>query len=139
MKDKLILNPNYVEYGEISSAIHKGTEFEIKIKVQFNKKVKNPILAYTIKDLKGTEITGTNTMLEGNNIEVAYPGDIFVITFKQKMNLQGAQYLISLGCTGYELDNFVVYHRLYDIINLQVLSDRNTIGFYDMESTVEIN
>ena len=153
-KEKLLLNPNYVEYGEgvatmidfaiideygdISSTLHKGTEFEIKVKVQFNQTVKNPIVAYTFKDLKGTEITGTNTMLEGNNIDIAHAGDVFVVKFKQKMDLQGGQYLLSLGCTGYELDTFVVYHRLYDMINVQVLSERNTIGFYDMNSSVEI-
>lgn len=153
-KEQLMLNPNYVDYGEgiaqiidfavideygnISSTLHKGTEFEIKVKVQFNKKIKNPIVAYTFKDLKGTEITGTNTMLEENNIEIANPGDVFVVTFKQKMDLQGGQYLLSFGCTGYQLDTFVVYHRLYDMVNVQVLSDRNTIGFYDMNSTVEI-
>ena len=95
-------------------------------------------MAYTIKDLKGTEISGTNTMLEGNNIDIARPGDEYVVSFKQKMQLQGAQYLISFGCTGYEIDQFVVHHRLYDMINLQVVSDRNTIGFVDMDTKVDI-
>ena len=34
------------------------------MKIQFKKDVDHPIFAYTIKDRKGTEITGTNTMLE---------------------------------------------------------------------------
>ena len=153
-KDNMLQNPNFLEYGdnraqitdfaiidengEFASAIYKGTEFTIKVKVRFNSKIKNPILAYTIKDLKGTEITGTNTMLEGNNIDVAKPGEEYIVTFKQKMTLQGAQYLVSFGCTGYELDEFVVYHRLYDILNLQVISERNTIGYVDLESNVAI-
>lgn len=153
-KENMLQNPNFVEYGndkativdfavfdengEIASAIHKGTEFTIKLKVRFHETIKNPILAYTIKDLKGTEITGTNTMLEENNIDIAKPGEEYVVTFKQKMTLQGAQYLISFGCTGYELDEFVVYHRLYDVVNLQVISDRNTIGYVDLDSGVKI-
>lgn len=153
-KDMMNQNPNFVEYGddkacivdygifdengELSSAIYKGTDFTIKVRVHFNEEVNNPILAYTIKDLKGTEVSGTNTMLEGNNIEIAMPGEEYVISFRQKMMLQGAQYLISFGCTGYEIDQFVVHHRLYDMINLQVVSDRNTIGFVDMDSNVEI-
>lgn len=153
-KESMLQNPNFVEYGdgraqiydfaifdengEIASAIHKNTEFTIKLKVRFNEEIKNPILAYTIKDLKGTEITGTNTMLEENNIQFAKPGDEFVVSFKQNMTLQGAQYLLSFGCTGYELDEFVVYHRLYDIVNLQVISDKNTIGFVDLNAEVDI-
>ena len=30
----------------------------------------------------------------------------------------------------------MVYHRLYDICHIQVLSDYNTIGVFDMESRV---
>lgn len=52
------------------------------------------------------------------------------------MTLQGGQYLLSLGLTGYRLETFVVYNRLYDICNIEVLSTRNTIGFYDMDTTV---
>ena len=52
------------------------------------------------------------------------------------MMLQGGQYFLSLGLTGYEGDKLVVYHRLYDICHIQVLSDYNTIGVFDMESRV---
>ena len=34
------------------------------MKVAFHETVEDPIFAYTLKDLKGTEITGTNTMFE---------------------------------------------------------------------------
>ncbi len=31
--------------------------------------------------------------------------------------------------TGYERDKFEVYHRLYDVLNLTVISDKDTVGF----------
>ena len=92
---------------------------------------------FTIKDIKGTEITGTNTMLENTNLKEGKAGEIVSVQFKQSMDLQGGQYLLSLGCTGYEVEEFVVYNRLYDACNIEVLSTRNTIGFYDMKSLVE--
>ena len=58
--------------------------------------------------------------------------------FTQEMNLQGGEYLLSLGVTGYEEDDFTVYHRLYDVLNLTVISDKNTVGFYDMNSRIEV-
>ena len=64
---------------------------------------------------------------------------IIDVVFEQKMVLQGGQYLLSLGCTGFETDNFVVYHRLYDVCNIQVLSDRNTLGVVDMFAEVSVN
>ena len=54
------------------------------------------------------------------------------------MNLQGGEYLLSLGLTGYEGDRFQVYHRLYDALNITVVSDKNTVGYYDMNSRISV-
>ena len=54
------------------------------------------------------------------------------------MNIQGGQYLLSLGCTRYDGDELRVYNRLYDIINLSIVSEKNTVGFYDMNSKIEV-
>ena len=40
------------------------TEFTIHMRVEFNEDIPAPIFAFTIKNIKGTEITGTNTMVE---------------------------------------------------------------------------
>ena len=63
-------------------------------------------------------------------IEPAKKGDIRTISFTQKMTLQGGEYLLSLGCTGYEKEEFKVHHRLYDVCSLGVVSDKNTVGFH---------
>ena len=40
--------------------------------------------------------------------------------------------------TGYEEENFTVYHRLYDVMNMTVVSDKNTVGYYDMNSSIQV-
>jgi teichoic acid transport system ATP-binding protein len=60
------------------------------------------------------------------------------VTFTQEMNLQGGDYLLSLGVTGYEDDDFTVYHRLYDVLQVTVISDKDTVGFYDMNSVISV-
>ena len=50
------------------------------------------------------------------------------------MDLQGGEYLLSLGCTGYKDGDFTVYHRLYDVCNITVIADKNSVGYYDMNS-----
>ncbi|MBQ1607440.1 MAG: Wzt carbohydrate-binding domain-containing protein, partial [Lachnospiraceae bacterium] len=55
-----------------------------------------------------------------------------------EMNLQGGEYLLSISCTGYEYGEFRVFHRLYDVINLTVVSDKDTVGYYDMNSTTTV-
>ncbi len=124
--------------GELSNLLLKGKPFTIKMKVRFEETVRDPIFAFTIKDSKGTEITGTNSMIEGCETGLARAGDVMTAEFAQEMNLQGKDYLLSLGCTGFVNGEFVVYDRLYDIVNLTVIADKNTVGYYDMNSQVRV-
>ena len=65
------------------------------MKIEFHKDLQEPIVAFTIKDMKGTEITGTNTMYE--KIEVPakrYGGGGF---FHPEDGSSGGSYLISLA------------------------------------------
>ena len=148
------VNPETLEYGtkqaEIVSyyitdkndvqttAILKGDEFTMHMKVKIGQDLPAPIFAFSIKNIKGVEITGTNTMFEKTFLESVKVGQVLEITFRQKMRLQGGDYLISLGVTGYEKDTFKVYHRLYDVLNITVVSDKDTVGYFDMESQVEV-
>ena len=45
---------------------------------------------------------------------------------------------MSTSCTGYENGDFNVYHRLYDVCSISVVSDKNTVGFYDMDSQITV-
>ena len=83
-----------------------------------------PIFTYTIKDKKGTELSGTNTMFEGTDIKPVNAGDEYEVSFTQKMTLQGGEYLLSMSCTGFEKGEHVVYHRLYDVANITVISNK---------------
>ncbi len=126
------------DMGDFSSAIIKGKDFTVKMKVAFASEVPDPIFAFTIKNIKGEDITGTNTMYEKVNPGSAQPGDVYEIAFTQRMQLQGGAYLLSLGCTGFEGGEFTAYHRLYDVFNLDCISDKNTVGYYDSESKVQL-
>ena len=124
--------------GTESKSIIKGSQFTIHMKVRFMADLPAPIFAFSIKTVKGTEITGTNTMFEKAFLEPVKAGAVKDITFTQKMSLQGGEYLLSFGVTGYDGNDFQVYHRLYDALDLTVISDKNTVGFYDMDSTVTV-
>lgn len=151
-KTGVLQNPNYQEYGdrraeildfgllnehgEVASILEKGKEFSVIMRFRLNEAIRNPIFAFTIKDPKGTELCGTNTMLQGATLENTPAGLTGVVRFRQRMTLQGGQYFLSLGLTGYVGDDLVVYHRLYDICHIQVFSDYNTIGVFDVESGI---
>ena len=124
--------------GTKSNAIIKGMNFGIHMRVRFQDDIPAPIFAFTVKNVKGTEITGTNTMFEKAFLEPVKAGAVKEITFKQRMTLQGGDYLLSFGVTGYDGNDFQVYHRLYDALDVTVISDKNTVGFYDMESAITV-
>ncbi len=120
-------------------AVEHSEAGDTKMKVVFHESIQEPIMAYTFKDIKGTEITGTNTLFEKMAVEHSEAGDTCTVTFRQDMFLQGGEYLLSFGCTGYKDGEFTVFHRLYDACNITVVSNKNTVGFYDMNSKVEIH
>lgn len=127
------------ERGVKSTAVIKGTEFTVHMRVRFLDTVPAPIFAFSVKNVQGTEITGTNSMIEKAYLEPGKAGQVKDVTFTQRMSLQGGEYLLSLGVTGYNGENFEVYHRLYDVLNITVISDKNTVGFYDMESKIQVS
>ena len=153
-KSNYSINPNVNEYGNgrativdfavvddsgnFTNAILKGSTFTVKSRVRFNEDVTNPIFTMSFKTLKGIDVTGTNTMYEKVELPLAKAGEEYVASFTQEMNMQGGEYLMSISCTGYEGDDFVAYHRLYDVINISVVSTKNTVGYYDMNSVVTL-
>ena len=153
MKERMNLNPEVQEYGDgrasfedfgtldargnVTNLLLKGEMFTIRERIRFHAPIEMPIFTYTLRDKKGTDITGTNTMFEGADIKPVKDGDVYTVSFRQKMNLQGGEYLLSMSCTGYENGEHVVYHRLYNVLSLTVISNKNTVGYYDMDSEVE--
>ena len=122
--------------GQATNTIESGTDNTVLMKVKFNRKINNPIFAYTIKDVLGVELVGTNTMYEQVNTGTVNPGDIREVKFHQKWNLQNGDFLLSLGCTGYENGEFVVYSRLYDVCCLSIFTDKNFVGKWNANSEV---
>ena len=147
-------NPDLLEYGtksaviedyyvtdeadRRSNAIIKGQQCSVHMTVRFMEDLPAPIFAFTIKNIKGVEITGTNTMVEKAFLEPVKAGSVKHITFTQNIDLQGGEYLLSLGVTGYENEDFQVYHRLYDVMNLTVISDKDTVGYYDTNTRITV-
>lgn len=153
-KEAVVVNPELLEYGtkaaviedykitddtgRNTSALIKGQTCSVHMRVCFYQDIEAPIFAFTVKNIRGVEITGTNSMLEKAFLEPVTAGSIKEITFTQRLDLQGGEYLLSLGVTGYEKEDFQVYHRLYDVMNMTVISDKDTVGFFDMNSTVSV-
>lgn len=155
LKESMSVNPHADIYGDMkaefidfgiidqkgnpATVIVKGESFTIREKIRMNEEIKNPIFTWTLKDKRGTDLTGTNTMLEKIDTGVGKKGKVYDVSFTQKMRLQGGEYLLSMSCTSFEGDELKVHHRMYDILSLTVLINENKVGIFDSESKVTIN
>ncbi|MBW4081593.1 ABC transporter ATP-binding protein [Paenibacillus sp. S150] len=153
-KSNFSLNKTLLEYGDKNAEIIDFGIFDsdnypsskiiseepvvIKMRVVFNEYISEPIFAFTIKDLKGNELCGTNTMYENVIMSPINPGEIVTIAFTQSFKLQSGFYTLSLGCTGFHNEELVVYHRLYDVLSFEASIFKNIVGVYDVESSVEV-
>ena len=138
LKSSLVLNQKANIYGsmeaeiidfaiineekKISNQLKHDEIYTILMTVKFNTEVIDPIFAYTFKSVDGMELTGTNT----NNLNEVFgkikAGEIITVKFKQKMILNSGAYFLALGCTKYENDNLRVFHRIYDAVQVDVVS-----------------
>ncbi|MCI5221847.1 MAG: ABC transporter ATP-binding protein, partial [Candidatus Electrothrix sp. AR4] len=149
------LNPNENRYGngkaeiievgidslseEIKYSFVHGEHYRFKFKTLFHETLLNPITAYTIKDVKGFDLTGTNTLFQNIEIGKVKEGDIILTEFEQRMMLNPGGYLLSFGCAGFEDSKYVVYDRRYDVITFEVISENASVGVFDLDSTIKIS
>lgn len=133
-----------IDYGILdqndkpSAILDYNSEFKIVMKVKFLENIEDPIFAFTLKDSKGLEITGTNSMMKHIMTGTYENGKIGTVTFSQKANLQLGKYALSLGCVAINETGVEVYNRIYDAILFEVIGSEQMVGFFDLESEIVI-
>ncbi len=149
------LNPNENRYGNGKVTIHEvgifssddqavqrlitGNEYLFRMRVQFHDTVETPVFAYTIKDVRGFDISGTNTRFQKLETGKFSKGDFIEIVFTQKMILSSGSYILSFGCGGTESTEYVIYERRYDVLSFEVISTQPNVGFVDLKSNIALN
>jgi teichoic acid transport system ATP-binding protein len=125
--------------GKPRQILRHGERYLIAMQVSFSEIIENPIFAYTIKDVKGFDISGTNTFFHDIDTGTVKSGESFSITFEQKILLNAGPYLLSFGCAGFENGEYVVYDRRYDLITFEVVSDRPSVGIFDLDAQIVVS
>ena len=124
--------------GNPCAILDYNTPFNIIMKVTFHESVENPIFAFTLKDVRGLEITGTNTYMKHIVTGTYNKNDHLTVTFTQKANLQIGKYALSLGCVNLNEHGVEVYNRIYDAMLFEIIGAAQMVGFYDLESTIRV-
>lgn len=125
--------------GEEVKVIENDEEVTIRLKIKFNEDTKNPIFAVSVKDFKGLELLGTNTMLENRETGNFKKGEEVIVEFSQKIPLAPEKYALSFGCTRInEEGELEVYDRKYDAILIEVISKKPIVGLVNMDTKIKI-
>lgn len=149
-EDKLITYGNrkaeIIDYKILNNKKEKIKVFEndeevtIKLKIKFNEDIKEPIFAVSVKDFRGLELLGTNTMLENKETGNYKKGEEVEVEFKQVFPLKPDKYAFSFGCTRInEEGELEVFDRKYDAILVEIMSKKQIVGIIDMKTQIQIN
>ena len=108
------------------------------MKVKFHESIANPIFAFTLKDVRGLEITGTNTYMKHIVTGTFEKDNLITVTFEQKANIQIGKYALSLGCVNLNENGVEVYNRIYDAMLFEIIGSAQMVGLYDLESEISV-
>lgn len=144
LKEQLSINPTPIVYGSmeaeiidfgiindkgiITNQLYHDEDYVIQMTVKFDADIIDPIFAYTLKSVDGLELTGTNSLNLNQVFGKIKAGENVTVRFNQNMILNSGQYLLSLGCTKYQDGNLTVFHRLYDVVAVEVISTISATG-----------
>lgn len=148
-------NPNLIEYGNGDadvidygifdendnplSVVENDKVIVLKSKVKFNKDINDPIFTMTIKDFKGVDICGTNTIIERVHTGKFKKGDVVVAEFKQVIPIAPNKYTLSFSCTHFNMNGELeVLSRKYDALLIEILTTKDCVGLIKLDSQINI-
>jgi len=154
-KENFVQNPNAIEYGNgkaevidfgvfdtkgnILNSIDNDKTVILKSKIVFNEKIVDPIFTMTVKDFKGLDMMGTNTLNEKIVTGIYEKGEEVIVEFKQKLSLAPNKYTLSFSCTHYNAKGELeVLSRKYDALLIDISSNKDCVGLYRLDSDIKI-
>ena len=125
--------------GQEATVLVSGELFSVRFAVHAHESIVEPIYAMTIRDSKGQQIYGHNTLFARVPTEDLKEGDEVEVVFRQTANMGIGDYLISLGLTRFEGEHLRVIHRRYDALQVKVLNTDGSFGIANCFSSIEWN
>jgi hypothetical protein len=91
----------------------------------------------TIRDTKGQQVYGQNTLFSKTPTNDLENGKKIKITFQLSANLGAGKYLISFGVTRFQDDELQVIHRRYDAEEIEIISTDGSFGIANCNSSIK--
>lgn len=126
---------------EFPARVESGSRTAFYVKIAFDQDFDSVVPGILVKTLEGLFLYGTNSFLssEGRTGIAVKAGDVIVCKFTMPLDLNEANYLISLGISsGDPLVELTPLDRRYDAIVLNVARGMQFWGMMDLKADFEI-
>ncbi|MBQ9558164.1 MAG: Wzt carbohydrate-binding domain-containing protein [Clostridia bacterium] len=127
------------EDGKPTGSIKSHEIVTIKMKVRFNEPLDEPIFAVGFKNAQGLELCGVNTFSHKVSTGHFDKGQVADVKFTLAIPLATNKYSVSFGCTRYNDDGVLeIYCRHYDAFFIDIAARPNSVGLFDLESSISV-
>ena len=112
----------------------------ISFSVLFNSCIENVVPGLLVKSIDGNFLYGTNNLSAFGNKDIisVQKGDCHTFSFELRLKLNSGSYLISLGISSKESNDFVPMDRRYDSIMIENHCNNKVWGIIDLEAKFRI-
>ncbi len=124
--------------GFVTNVFTTGDPIRVAFDVHAFEEIFDPIYALTIKDSRGQEIYGANTLFTDAKVTDVKAGQRLRVTFSLPLNIMQGEYFISLGWTRFAGSDLLVIQRRYDVVKMTILPRDGCFGIANCFSTVSI-
>jgi ABC-type polysaccharide/polyol phosphate transport system ATPase subunit len=124
--------------GEPATVFESGEHVVVRFTVHSVAAVARPIFALRIKNEKGLEIYGTNTLFQHQHVEPLQAGEHVVVEFHQHMNLMPGSYFLSTSFVEAIGDDIAPIDRRYDVLEFRVTPVDRSFGIANLHSRIVV-
>jgi lipopolysaccharide transport system ATP-binding protein len=122
--------------GQARTWFTTGEPVIVRMVVESNEDLPDPIFALTIKNMAGVEIYGTNTLYSGQTTKPLRADDLREVVFAFDIDLLPGHYFLSFGFTHFVGEELVVIHRRYDAIKVEIHGIDRCFGIANLKATI---
>ncbi len=116
-----------------------ATPADLRVWLKANSHADHVCASFFLKDVKGREIAGINTDQANRPIGSMETGQLCSISFRQSFPIPNGNYILNFGCSGTDADGKLeAFHRIYDLLLVEVVNHKTFIGEFDLHSSVEV-
>jgi ABC-type polysaccharide/polyol phosphate transport system ATPase subunit len=125
--------------GQPTATIASGDQVAVKVRIEFNDTIANPVVGMVIHAATGLDVYGTNNAYTGTAIQPKHAGDAITAEFSLAAWLREGNYSISLGIVDMTDGNVTPADRWVDAISFDVLKGEDIVGLADLRAEMKVD